>query len=219
MVTQYSTFDASYVFAHEFGHVLGCAHFGETGMFPYSSGFTMTAGGKKFRTIENNGAVSAPYFSQNTTATVNGQKVAIGDATHDCAKDIKEVAPAFSKFGGTLPAITGAGKYAAKLVTIPAAAVPPSAPSKKITITITDKGAGEVTNPSGEALYLALDLLEKGSSVGRVLALVQPGAKVNPSHEMFKGDVLEVWMVPPGTPQKEDPKSVHGAVKLDSRTY
>lgn len=128
MVTHLGTFDLSYIFPHEFAHILGCGHQGTTGTTPYAAGFN-SGGDGVWRTIEANNGFSIPYFSAPRTVTtkitrlVNGQRVTrdeaivIGDATKaDCSRNIREMGADYSRLGDSLPTVTAAGRYAAALV-------------------------------------------------------------------------------------------------------
>ncbi|MGA9768480.1 MAG: M12 family metallo-peptidase [Blastocatellia bacterium] len=111
MVTHLATFGESYVFPHEFAHILGCNHQNEKGITPYAAGYNP---GDGWRTIEANGGIAVPYFSANrTVTTANYGTIQIGNAANaDCSRSIREVGAAFSLFGDNLPAInTSANRY------------------------------------------------------------------------------------------------------------
>ncbi len=113
MVCHYSAFGDSYVFPHEFGHVMGATH--EAGMnFNFGEN-------QSYRTIATNGGVSIPYFSEprSITMTIAGtsRTFSIGDATHNNAGTIRTNAPAKSTLGDPLtPVASVANAAAAKLV-------------------------------------------------------------------------------------------------------
>ena len=216
MVTQHGTFGESYIFPHEFGHVLGCAHQGEEGgMAPYARGYSpiSIAGAlnNPWRTVTANGGVSLPYFSANRQVTQRYQKpdashadatVQVGTPQNDCARAIRESGPAYARLGDhlTRPA-NNAAAYATRLVT-PNETSALKAPAITVHGVRIDDG-GSFTYSTEDAVQVGVALIGAGGHPGFVTGGVGLATGANQTKAMGlspleKGDRLEVWFLPPG---------------------
>lgn len=141
MVCHVSTFGDTYVFPHEFGHVMGATH---------EAGMNFTFGENAYRTIANTGGFSIPYFSEPRSVTLSlagaNRTFTIGDASHNNAGTIRTNMPAKSTLGEALPAVPNAtGAAPAKLVD-PLTAPMPAGGAAPYTITsFTQKADGNFT--------------------------------------------------------------------------
>lgn len=122
MVNHYKAFGNDYVFPHEFGHNLGATH--EAGMkFHY--------GGPTYRTISNNQGYAIPYYSEKDRTVsyeIQGQmrSVKLGDAMHDNAGTMRNVARALAVAGESLGAVTAVSNAVSARLVDPATASMPS---------------------------------------------------------------------------------------------
>ncbi|MEK7256706.1 MAG: M12 family metallo-peptidase, partial [Bacteroidota bacterium] len=175
-------FGGSYVFPHEFGHVMGATH---------EAGKRFTIGNTTYRTISNNGGVSIPYYSQDKkTITYMGQSLTIGDAEHDNAGTILKNASAKSNLGENLPNVPASANAApAKLVNPATAPTPPGGPfCAVISFTCTQKGHITITYISSDATEFKVEGFDdKGKSFGGF------GGQLDPSKTLLESDFYELF--------------------------
>ena len=163
MVCHYAAFNDSYVFPHEFGHVLGATH--EAGMnFSFGEGPT-------YRTIAANGGVSIPYFSEPRTITLSlagaNRSVTLGDASHNNAGTIRTNMTAKSALGEALtPVANAAGAANAKLVDPLTASMPTgsAAPYTITSFTVSSTGTINVKYSCTDAVTIKVEGYDAGAT-------------------------------------------------------
>jgi hypothetical protein len=138
MVCHYSTFGDTYVFPHEFGHLMGATH---------EAGKTFNFGeGPTYRTVAANGGVAIPYFSEprtiNLTLGTAVRTLTLGDATHNNAGKIKANMAAKSALGEALTVVANATGAAAATLVNPATAPTPAGPVPYTITSFTVNNAG-----------------------------------------------------------------------------
>lgn len=104
VVTALGAWENTYIFPHEFGHVLGAEH--ETGAHIEDFGLFS---GYPLRTVSNTGGISIPYFSEDRMITYTKDEITkdikLGDAQHDNAAIIRKNIEAKSQLGENLKPI------------------------------------------------------------------------------------------------------------------
>ena len=186
---QYVDDGDGYVVTHEVGHVMGAGHsdllVDDPGpqLFPYSSAYHFVDGGRKWHTIMGYSHTSGsdggyglyPAFSSAEYTTPDG--VALGDATHDNTRTLRETCVAVSKFriSGNEGGASGA-KFTAK--TVAACKVVDAQGNVEgvvhITVAKTDKkGQSKVS-----AVFYGLDGKKKASKAVKEAVSIVGGAPV-----------------------------------------
>jgi len=102
-----------YVFAHEVGHNIGCAHDRQNsssgGSYSYSYGHRFYAGGTQYRTVMAYApGARIPYFS-NPDVSYNGTATGVASSSPtsaDNAKSINNTAPIIANFRGTVTLVS-----------------------------------------------------------------------------------------------------------------
>lgn len=126
-----------YVFAHEVGHNLGCAHDRQNstsaGSYSYSYGYRFYAGGTQYRTVMAYApGARIPYFS-NPDVSYNGTATGVASSSPssaDNAKSINNTSPVVANFRGTVT-----------LVTLPGATRTVAESDGSVTFTLTRGGS------------------------------------------------------------------------------
>lgn len=109
VVTAKGAWDGSWIFPHEFGHVLGAIHGDDVGN---GKNYNFTIDGTRYRTISNNGGVSIPYFSEDRTVNHvkdgKSHSIKIGDKDYQNAVTMRKNAPQKAALGDNLPDVSDA---------------------------------------------------------------------------------------------------------------
>lgn len=211
VVTAKGAWDGSYIFPHEFGHVMGCKH--ETGYRVYDFG----ANPYPYRTVSANGGYSLPYFSQNrsvnyTTKDGVTKMIKIGDAEHDNAAIIRQNAAAKSQLGENLPSLSNCmGRYQAELVNPDTEPNPPGTLTPFELQTFKWDKAGNVTfmyeasidfakTYAGYKLKYYDENGQPNNWLGSRNGFINPGRPYDASYRTFRPDKItsgskaELWM-------------------------
>lgn len=130
-----------YVFAHEVGHNLGCAHdrqnSSSSGSYSYSYGHRFYAGGTQYRTVMAYApGARIPYFS-NPAVAYNGTATGVASSSAssaDNAKSINATAPVVANFKGTVT-----------LLSLPSATLTLSETNESTTFAVTRTGGTNAT--------------------------------------------------------------------------
>jgi len=162
MVCHYAAFGDSYVFPHEFGHVLGATH---------EAGMNFNFGENAYRTIANNGGVSIPYFSQPRTITMSlagaSRTFTIGDASHNNAGTITTNSTAKSALGEALTVVPNATGAVPAILVDPMTAPTPTggaAPYNITSFTVSAAGMINVKYTCTDAVTFKVEGYDAGST-------------------------------------------------------
>jgi hypothetical protein len=233
VVTAKGAWDGTWIFPHEFGHVLGAEHdedaysrqgLPEPAYDRYLHDFGHAA--YKYRTVSNNGGVSLPYFSEDReiTHTENGitKTIRLGDQYYDNAAILRRNAPNKVKLGENLSDVPSvAGALDAELVNPDTAPIPAGAktPYEFKSLTFSKNGLVSFSYDASEdfarkyAFYFVLKFYdETGKSdpwLGSYSSGLNPGYPNTHHHTVYSaervkdGYKVELWSVDYGDPNKK----------------
>jgi len=200
MVCHYSTFRDSYVFPHEFAHNMGATH---------EAGMNFNINGTMYRTVENNGGIAIPYFSDDRTIqyTISGTShtLVIGDATHNNTATIRNSVPAKSILGENLPAVTVNPTAIAATLVDPTTATTPDIPVLYdiISLVVTDIGSGNykmtLTYDSQDATPFTTNFIDgtSGAQFYNFTTNLDPSTTVYNfefTGSLYAGDIIRVFI-------------------------
>ncbi|MEM7371415.1 MAG: hypothetical protein AAF587_22565 [Bacteroidota bacterium] len=174
MVCHYKAFDKSYVFPHEFGHIMGATH---------EAGMLITVNGTSYRTITNNQGVAIPYFSTNDEYDIevdgNTEFVRLGDASHDNLATMAKNAPSKSQLGEKLSSVASSSSAAtAKLVNPMTAKTPAGkAPFSVSSFVVASDGKMTIKYDTSDAVEFSVEGFDGNKSFGGFKGNLDPSKK------------------------------------------